>query len=271
MENLQIVEHKNERVLTTQQIAKAYETDPRRISENFNANKERYVLGKHYYLLKGEELKAFSDLYGNSVVVERTPKLYLWTESGAMRHAKSLNTDKAWAMFDHLVDHYFATKKKAPKEPPKQSIPSRNEIMHKNALTRQAKLLFQMSNVKTLSTEYSNILIAKAAQVITGEEVIPLPKSEIKTLSAYEVGQELGISANKVGRLTNAHNLKNSEYGEWYRDKSQHSSKEVDSFRYYPNIIPVLTEIHEMETLREVQAAIRGRVIDICASNHAVI
>ena len=105
-----------------------------------------------------------------------------------------------------------------------------------------------MSNVDTLSTEYKNILIAKAAEVLTGEYILPLPKSEIKTLSAHEVGQALGISANKVGRLTNAHNLKNNEYGEWYRDKSQHSNKEVDSFRYYSNIIPVLTKIHEIET-----------------------
>ncbi|MCL1995143.1 MAG: ORF6N domain-containing protein [Defluviitaleaceae bacterium] len=171
--NLQVIEYKNERVLTTQQIAKAYETDPRRISENFNTNKERYVLGKHYYLLKGEELKAFKSEYGNSVFAENLNILYLWTESGAMRHAKSLNTDKAWAMFDHLVDHYFATKGKKMST---QNIPSRNEVMHKNATTRQARLLFQMSNVDTLSTEYKNILIAKAAEVLTGEYILPLTK-----------------------------------------------------------------------------------------------
>lgn len=33
-------------------------------------------------------------------------------------------------------------------------------------------------------------------------------------------------------RLSNEHNLKTAEYGEWYHDKSRYSSKEVDSFRY---------------------------------------
>lgn len=33
--------------------------------------------------------------------------LYLWTEKGAFLHAKSLNTDKAWEVYDRLVDTYF--------------------------------------------------------------------------------------------------------------------------------------------------------------------
>lgn len=37
-------------------------------------------------------------------------KLYLWTEKGALLHAKSLNTDKAWEVYDHLVETYFNVK-----------------------------------------------------------------------------------------------------------------------------------------------------------------
>lgn len=33
--------------------------------------------------------------------------LYLWTERGALLHAKSLNTDKAWEVHDFLIDTYF--------------------------------------------------------------------------------------------------------------------------------------------------------------------
>lgn len=36
--------------------------------------------------------------------------LYLWTEKGALLHAKSLNTDKAWEVYDYLVDFYFRVK-----------------------------------------------------------------------------------------------------------------------------------------------------------------
>lgn len=51
--------------------------------------------GKHFYCLKGDELKAFKSKSGNSGFAPNRNKLYLWTEKGALLHAKSLNTDKA--------------------------------------------------------------------------------------------------------------------------------------------------------------------------------
>lgn len=108
MNNLQVIENEGQRVLTTAQLADAYETTERRISENFNANKKRYVEGKHYYCLAGEALKVFKNNdYGNSVFAANLNKLYLWTEKGALLHAKSLNTDKAWEVYDELVEIYF--------------------------------------------------------------------------------------------------------------------------------------------------------------------
>lgn len=41
MENIAVIEQSGQRVLTTAQIAEAYGTTERRISENFNANKSR--------------------------------------------------------------------------------------------------------------------------------------------------------------------------------------------------------------------------------------
>lgn len=110
MNELQITEFKNIRVLTTQQIAEAYGTDSKVISNNFNRNKERYVEGKHFVCLEGEELKQFktNHQFDESSKIN---KLYLWTEKGAFLHAKSLNTDEAWAVYENLVDTYFNRRK----------------------------------------------------------------------------------------------------------------------------------------------------------------
>ena len=54
MNEIMPINYSNQRILTTQQIAEAYETENRRISENFNRNKERFVVGKHYYELSGQ-------------------------------------------------------------------------------------------------------------------------------------------------------------------------------------------------------------------------
>ncbi len=114
MQELKVIRHEDQRILLTSQIAEAYETTDRRISENFNANKEHYIVGKHYYCLEGEILKQFKSEYGNSVIAQNINKLYLWTEKGAFLHAKSLNTDKAWEVYDILVDTYFEVNEHKP-------------------------------------------------------------------------------------------------------------------------------------------------------------
>lgn len=102
------VEVKGNRVLTSRQIAEAYQTTTDTIKTNFSANRRRYVEGKHYISLIGDELKAFKKQVRNPyLVANRASHLYLWTEKGALLHAKSLNTDKAWEVYDWLVDFYF--------------------------------------------------------------------------------------------------------------------------------------------------------------------
>ena len=106
MNNLQIIEHEGIRVLTTQQLAEVYETDANNINQNFKRNKERFVEGRDYYLLKGDDLKGFKSLVTNShdPSIKYASVLYLWTERRANRHSKILDTDKAWQQFDVLEE-----------------------------------------------------------------------------------------------------------------------------------------------------------------------
>lgn len=106
------------------------------------------------------------------------------------------------------------------------------EIKERNSRVRLSNQFLKLSKVDTLSAEYKNILVAKAAEALTGVELLPLPKSQQKMYSASEIGQMFGVSAQKIGRVSNEHGLKTAEYGEWYRSKSEHSNKEVDTFVY---------------------------------------
>lgn len=111
MNGLTIIEREGKRVLTTQQLAEAYGVDDKKIRDNFTNNKSRYIEGKHFIKLEGEELKQFkndTEIFG--VVGERTSSVYLWTEAGTLHHAKSLGTDKAWDVFEQLEDTYFRVK-----------------------------------------------------------------------------------------------------------------------------------------------------------------
>jgi len=106
-QQLQPVEYSNQRILTTEQLAEAYRTDTNNIHKNFQRNKDRYALGKHYFYLEGDTLNQFKLSLPDNLAGSRTPQLYLWTEKGALMHAKSLNTDQAWAAYEMLVDEYY--------------------------------------------------------------------------------------------------------------------------------------------------------------------
>lgn len=115
MENFMTpVEYKGQIVITTAQLAEVYGASPDNIKDNFNRNKDRFVNGKHYILLTGNDLRQFKNQVAETDLVDkRTSQLYLWTRRGASRHCKILGTDKAWEQFDYLEDNYFEKQPKS--------------------------------------------------------------------------------------------------------------------------------------------------------------
>ena len=114
-----------------------------------------------------------------------------------------------------------------------------------NAETRRLTVL---QKGKGLSQVAVDTLAVKAVERVTGKDLGDyLPQVE-KTYSASEIGNALGITAAKVGRLANAHGLKTDEYGITVMDKSRYSSKEVASFRYNEKGKAKLREILEGES-----------------------
>lgn len=111
--NVNIVEHKGQRVLTTEQVADVYGCESRNISDNFKNNEGHFEEGKHYFKLEGAELKAFKRHSENIglPINKFASTLYLWTRRGASRHCKMLGTEKAWEMFDCLEENYFSQQK----------------------------------------------------------------------------------------------------------------------------------------------------------------
>lgn len=122
MSKIQIINYNDQRVLTTAQLAESYGTDNKHINDNFLNNQGRYTEGKHYFELKGDDLKDFkasTEISGN---LKFAPILYLWTEKGAWMHAKSLNTDQAWEAYEMLVDDYYRVKQPLPQMSPAEVL-----------------------------------------------------------------------------------------------------------------------------------------------------
>ncbi|HAX7216727.1 TPA: ORF6N domain-containing protein [Escherichia coli] len=112
VETLSPLTHNQIPVITTELLAQLYGTEILNIQVNFTRNKERFVEGKHFFKAVGEELKNLRLTLSKSQnpISPKTRSLILWTERGAARHAKMLETDQAWDMFEKLEDCYFRQK-----------------------------------------------------------------------------------------------------------------------------------------------------------------
>lgn len=121
-------------VVTTESLAQAYEVEAKQLRQNFANNKERFTEGKHFYSLSGNELRGFKhsvEIFDSVKIARNVNALTLWTERGAARHAKMLNSDKAWDMFELLEETFFAvvkTEQPAPSPISKRTDPERKAL-----------------------------------------------------------------------------------------------------------------------------------------------
>ncbi len=137
MQDLQTIEVKGQRVLTTKQIAEAYGTEEDKIRWNYKYNKGKYKEGKHYILIQGEELRELKRECEFHTLLKQAKSVCFWTEKGALLHAKSLNTDKAWEVYDHLVDFYFRAKEEKPETAQGQQVSEKKAVIPVNTRTEK--------------------------------------------------------------------------------------------------------------------------------------
>ncbi|EMD3123868.1 ORF6N domain-containing protein [Escherichia coli] len=122
VETLSPITHNQIPVITTELLAQLYGAEVKNIQNNYARNAERFIEGKHFFKVAGDTLKNLrvalnysQNLQPSLRGLQISPKarsLILWTERGAARHAKMLETDQAWEVFEKLEDCYFSQCKK---------------------------------------------------------------------------------------------------------------------------------------------------------------
>ncbi|WP_340617468.1 ORF6N domain-containing protein [Xenorhabdus entomophaga] len=206
IQDLPSIHHSGIPVITTELLADLYETDVIRVRQNHTRNAGRFVEGKHFFKLTGSILKEFKNRVSLSysvdgesnnleVVGKRARSLTLWTERGAARHAKMLDTDKAWDVFEKLEDFYFNQKESEPvtaKTTTQDRTPLRglvNTIMGKYGMTYQEvyRMVHKEFGVNHID-ELTHVQIPSAMEYLAtkaiegeflGREEIPKPETHI--------------------------------------------------------------------------------------------
>lgn len=210
MNTPRIIELNNQRLLTTEQLAEFYGASETQIKTNFNRNKDRFIEGKHFYKLEGQELKDFKNRVTDSNLVGKNANtLILWTKRGASRHSKIINTDRAWDMFDELEENYF---NKQPKLPTSQRelamlALSANEETNER-VDNIDKRLVDIEENKLISTEDKGTIdrrVRKKVYYLCKEQRL---SQEAKSM----LFQDLGSSIKRLFNVPNRGRIKDKDF-----------------------------------------------------------
>lgn len=161
-ETLSPITHNQIPVITTELLAQLYGTETNNIKVNFSRNSDRFVCGKHYFKIEGDELRAMKHevTQSNSVKIARNVRsLILWTERGAARHAKMLETDQAWEVFERLEDCYFSQKQPATTRQVEPAV---------DMLNIDILIQIRDGNVKDIRQIGPDMFIGKVDQILSG-------------------------------------------------------------------------------------------------------
>ena len=227
----------NKKSMLVRDIAMIHESTVKRINELISRNRKRFKDGIDIIdLLVDENFKVvLNDLNFSTKAISNSNNIYLLSERGYAKLLKILEDDKAWEIYDELVDNYFNMREAINTDSTIGLKGKRLAIMEENAKTKQAQLLFKVAS-GTASNSARERIFAHIATELTGEKFMPELREE--EFSAQEVGDKLGITANKVGRIANILDLKaeqpgENQFGRWAMSKSQYSTKEVAQWLYY--------------------------------------
>lgn len=201
-QNVNVVEYKNLPVLTTEQLSEFYGTDSVRIQQNHLRNAERFTEGRHFFKVEGEHLKDLKkSLTSSKIVSPNARSIILWTEKGAARHAKILDTDQAWEVFEKLEDCYFAMRENA------QPKPLKEKQIQIGTITRQfsimCKALGFKGNQHTLAVDKAvkNATGISPLEMIGETHLIAENKQQVFTPTQLGELCEPKISARKVNEI----------------------------------------------------------------------
>lgn len=223
------------KAMLVRDVAKIHSRSIREINELINRNRKRFKDGIDILDLKQIVPNDLFSEYGFTKAQWGNAKhIYLLSERGYAKLLKILDDDKAWDIYDELVDNYFNMRVAIKENKPMIVNQERLKIMKDNSATRKANMLYKIAMATESSSSKENLL-AKAAEVLTGEMTIPVMKQ--KEYSAKDIAEALNTTANMVGRIANKLGLKakqpgHNKYGRWANSKSKYSDKEVPQWLY---------------------------------------
>jgi len=142
---------------------------------------------------EGEELRELkSTLTDFQVVSPNARSLMLWTEKGAARHAKILDTEQAWEVFEQLEDCYFNKKEASKSSSANDLIALPNFFDPAEA----ARAWADQYEAKQIACKERDHAIETKAHISDKKTATAMATASVKSRQAEKLKEQIGESKN---------------------------------------------------------------------------
>lgn len=216
---LPVIEWKGVRVVTTETLAAGYGSDVKSIQMNLANHKTRFVEGDHYFKLEGDNLQQFKRLPNSIGLVSKyTSQQILWTEKGAARMSKIVDTDEAWSFFEKMEDAYFRPIQVVQADPTAMGLPNFLDPVSSALAWAEAKKESDLLTIKLKEAKRTK------SQISRSREASALGKLSAVTRQNRQLSERLGESVKHatITAVQNVTGIKHNPYPmrKWCKERA---------------------------------------------------
>lgn len=104
------IEYRGQQVVTFAMIDKVHGRPKDTARRSFNENRDRFIEGEDFLTPTSDEIRT---MVAGGVFPKGTARGNVLTKRGYLKIAKTLGDDKAWEVFDEMIERYFAAEQRA--------------------------------------------------------------------------------------------------------------------------------------------------------------
>ncbi len=196
---LPVIEWRSVRVVTTETLAKGYGTKETNIRTNLDANRERFLEGIHIFTVTGDELADLRVSNPDAQISNKARSLTLWTEKGAARMSKIVDTDEAWDFFERMETAYFH---------PRQNVGI--PLTYEQALE---DLLVKVKENRIITEQRDQAIVTKA-WIGKKREATAMATASVEKRKANALAEKLG-ECKKHATIKAVQRVTGEKFGHW--------------------------------------------------------
>lgn len=133
----------------------------------------------------------------------------------------------------------------------------RAEAMLRNSISKQAKMMMEIAKMSGIKT-YQDVMMAKAGNMLAGENILPMPKSERERQPLGWFCKQIGKPttwATQLGKILKIKGIEKrpGENGEFVEDHARgNHQKQVQNFEWYVDyLLPIVQKGAETHWLTD--------------------